>query len=147
MEFECFVFDEVLISDKEKKIIDDLIQEIFESQTFLKILKNKKIKNISFSLILIDNDEAKKLNKDFRNKDKIPDVLSFPFNEKESNTTILGDIFITPKELKKKYTLRDGYLKLLIHGLLHLLGYDHIQDKDFAKMEKLETIIAKELNN
>lgn len=147
MEFECFVFDEVLISDKEKKIIDDLVQEIFESQTFLKILKDKKIKNISFSLILIDNDEAKKLNKDFRNKDKIPDVLSFPFNEKESNTTILGDIFITPKELKKKYTLRDGYLKLLIHGLLHLLGYDHIQDKDFAKMEKLETIIAKELNN
>lgn len=147
MEFECFVFDEVLISDKEKKIIDDLIQEIFESRTFLKILKDKKIKNISFSLILIDNDEAKKLNKDFRNKDKIPDVLSFPFNEKESNTTILGDIFITPKELKKKYTLRDGYLKLLIHGLLHLLGYDHIQDKDFAKMEKLETIIAKELNN
>ncbi|MDD3156110.1 MAG: rRNA maturation RNase YbeY [Candidatus Pacebacteria bacterium] len=147
MEFECFVFDEVLISDKEKKIIDDLVQEIFESQTFLKILKDKKIKNISFSLILIDNDEAKKLNKDFRNKDKIPDVLSFPFNEKEGNTTILGDIFITPKELKKKYTLRDGYLKLLIHGLLHLLGYDHIQDKDFAKMEKLETIIAKELNN
>jgi probable rRNA maturation factor len=147
MEFECFVFDEVLISDKEKKIIDDLIQDIFKSITFLKILKEKKITNISFSLILIDNDEAKKLNKDFRNKDKIPDVLSFPFNEKDNNATILGDIFITPKELKKKYITRDGYLKLLIHGLLHLLGYDHMQDKDFAKMDKIETMIAKELNN
>lgn len=147
MEFECFVFDEVLVTSREKKIIDELVNSIFKSSTFLKLIKRKKISNISFSLILISNDEAKKLNKKFRNKDKIPDILSFPFNEKDNDVTVLGDIFITPEELKKKYTIKNGYAKLLIHGLLHLLGYDHIENEDFVEMDRLEIMIAKDLNN
>ncbi len=147
MEFECFVFDEVLVTSREKKIIDELVNSIFKSSTFLKLIKRKKISNISFSLILISNDEAKKLNKKFRNKDKIPDILSFPFNEKDNDVTVLGDIFITPEELKKKYTIKNGYEKLLIHGLLHLLGYDHIENEDFVEMDRLEIMIAKDLNN
>lgn len=147
MDFECFVFDEVLITSREKKIIDKLVQDIFKSSTFLKIVKRKKISNISFSLILVSNDKAKKLNKKFRNKDKIPDILSFPFNEKDNNVTILGDIFITPEELKKKYTIKNGYSKLLVHGLLHLLGYDHIRNEDFIEMNELEIMISKDLNN
>jgi len=113
-----------------------------------KELKNQNILEVSFSLILLENVEAKKINFYFRNKNKIPDILSFPFGEKEGKKSILGDIIITPKMLKRNYkAIEEGYQKLLIHGLLHLLGFDHIQDRDFKKMNNLENLILQELNN
>lgn len=148
MKFECFVFDEVEISKEERKVINKVVQEIFESKWLKKELKNQNILEVSFSLILLENVEAKKINFYFRNKNKIPDILSFPFGEKEGKKSILGDIIITPKMLKRNYkAIEEGYQKLLIHGLLHLLGFDHIQDRDFKKMNNLENLILQELNN
>jgi probable rRNA maturation factor len=132
MNFECFVFDEFGISDQQRKSLDIVVKQICETQTIKHILKSKKIKDISFSLILIDNQQAKRLNHQFRNKNTIPDILSFPFNEKEKNKMILGDIVITPSLVKKNYKdSNEGYQKLVIHGLLHLLGFDHIKNSDF----------------
>lgn len=148
MDFECFVFEEILVSKNHRKIIHDLINRIFRSKTFVRIIKNQKIQEVSFSLVLVGNSDGKKLNYYHRNKNTIPDILSFPFWEREGNKTILGDIIITPKMLEKNYkAIKEGYQKLLIHGLLHLLGFDHIKDKDFKEMNKLENMIAGELTN
>lgn len=68
--------------------------------------------------------------------------------ETEGKKTILGDIMITPKKLEKDYSdIKLGYQKLLVHGLLHLLGFDHIKDSDFKKMNLAESNILQELNN
>jgi probable rRNA maturation factor len=148
MKFECFVFDEVLILKEEKKIIDNVVQEIFKSKKLIKVMKDSGMKELSFSLILLENLEAKKLNSHFRNKNKIPDILSFPFGEKDGKKNILGDIVVTPKMLKKNYkAIKEGYQKLLVHGLLHLLGFDHVRDSDFKKMNEIEFAIFQELNN
>jgi probable rRNA maturation factor len=142
------VFDEFGIDGGQRKIIDNVVQEIFKAQTFNRLLKSEKIKNVEFSLVLVENQKAKILNNNFRNKNKIPDILSFPFNEQDKNKTILGDIIITPSEIKKNYkNIQSGYQKLLIHGLLHLLGFDHVKNADFKKMNSLETNIFQELNN
>jgi ssRNA-specific RNase YbeY (16S rRNA maturation enzyme) len=79
MDFECFVFEEILVSKDHRKIIEYLVKMIFKSQTFMRIVKNQKIKEVSFSLILLGNNDAKKLNYYHRNKNIIPDILSFPF--------------------------------------------------------------------
>lgn len=142
------MFDEFGISDQQRKSLDIVVKQICETQTIKRILKSKKIKDISFSLILIDNQQAKRLNHQFRNKNTIPDILSFPFNEKEKNKMILGDIVITPSLVKKNYKdSNEGYQKLVIHGLLHLLGFDHINNSDFKKMNSWENIIFQELKN
>lgn len=142
------MFDEFGISDQQRKSLDIVVKQICETQTIKHILKSKKIKDISFSLILIDNQQAKRLNHQFRNKNTIPDILSFPFNEKEKNKMILGDIVITPSLVKKNYKdSNEGYQKLVIHGLLHLLGFDHIKNSDFKKMNSWENIIFQELKN
>ncbi|MFA5091182.1 MAG: rRNA maturation RNase YbeY [Candidatus Paceibacterota bacterium] len=108
---------------------------MFKTDSFCQILKSKKIKNVEFSLVLLEDKPAKKINNNFRHKNKIPDILSFPFKEKESDKTILGDIIITPHQLGKNYKdAIEGYQKLLIHGLLHLLDFDHIKNSDFKKM-------------
>jgi probable rRNA maturation factor len=68
--------------------------------------------------------------------------------ESEGSKTILGDLMITPKKLEKDYAnIKSGYQKLIIHGLLHLLGFDHINDSDFKKMNLAESNILQELNN
>jgi len=145
MKFEYFIFDDYL---NHKKIINNVVKNIFKSNTLLKIIKSKKIFSVSFSIVLVDNLKGKKLNKYFRQKNTIPDILSFPFDEREKNKYILGDIVITPKMLEKNYpTIKEGYLKLLIHGLLHLLGFDHIKDNDFKIMSRFENMIYQELNN
>ena len=148
MKFECFVFDEYMIILKDRRLLNNIIHNIFKSKTLIKIFKSKKISSISFSIVLVENLQGKKLNKYFRQKNTIPDILSFPFNEKDKNKYILGDMVITPKKLKQNYvTVKEGYQKLLVHGLLHLLGFDHIREKDFQRMNSFENIIYQELNN
>ena len=116
-------------------------------------LKDKTFvtKNIFFTLLLSGNKEIKFLNKKFRKKNKVTDVLSFPFQtklnlqkklKKEKEKEIyLGDIIINLSKIKNKKQLK--YFKieldrLWIHGLVHLLGYDHEKDKDFLKMSQIE---------
>ena len=107
-------------------------------------------KSVSFSVLLSNNKNIKKLNKIFRKKNKPTDVLAFPFNEKSKIThqTYLGDIIISynfinkPKKQKFKY-FKEKLIKTFIHGFLHLLKFDHIKDKDFMRMTKEEERIFK----
>ena len=105
-------------------------------------------KKVSFTLLLSNNKCIKKLNKNFRNKDKPTDILSFPFSKKLkiSSETYLGDIiisynFIDKPKHQKLNLFKEKLAKIFIHGFLHLLSYDHIKNKDYKKMLKEEKLI------
>ena len=107
-------------------------------------------KKISFSLLLSNNRSIKKLNKEFRNKNKSTDILSFPINKKIkiSKQTYIGDIiisydFIDKPKSQKIEKFKEKVIKTFIHGFLHLLDYDHIKDKDYRKMLSEEEKIYK----
>lgn len=105
-------------------------------------------KNVSFTLLLSNNKNIKKLNKKFRNKNKSTDILSFPLSHKTSikKDTYLGDIIISFNYMnkdKEKKLFKTVVIKTFIHGFLHLLGFDHIKDKDYKKMIKEENKIYK----
>ena len=112
-----------------------------------KIVKFFKNKNITFTILLTNSLNMKKLNKKFRNCNKPTDVLSFPFfssNELKSikqKKFYIGDI-ATSYEIINYRSKKDNFLlnfdKAWIHGLLHLVGYDHIRNQDYYKMNKIE---------
>jgi len=105
-------------------------------------------KKVSLTLLLSNNKNIKKLNKDFRNKDIPTDILSFPFSKKVkiSKKTYIGDIIISynfinkPKSQKLTF-FKEKLIKTFIHGFLHLLGFNHIKIKDYKKMLKEEELI------
>lgn len=119
---------------------------------FLEILNHLK-KNIKISgdisLVLVGEREIHELNKNYRHKDKVTDVLSFPTfeGEKVPGGVLgeLGDIFICPAVIKKNFGREYGkrLRHLFLHGTLHLLGYDHQNDREAEKMEKLEQKVLK----
>ena len=125
-------------------------REISVMKKYLKkCLKEENVKNAVFNVILTNNDSIHEINKKYRNIDRETDVISFALeDEKEenfnSNKRVLGDIYISvdkAKEQAKEYnhSLERELSFLGVHGLLHLLGYDHMEKKDekvmFAKQE------------
>jgi len=117
---------------------------------FNKILKSfpKKYqfnrKKVILTVLLSNNKKIKQLNKKFRKKDKPTDILSFPFGKKISKSVFyLGDIIISYDFINKPKSLnifqfKDKLAKIFIHGFLHLVGFDHIKDSEFKKMNKEE---------
>ena len=114
-------------------------------------------KRISLTLMLSNNIKIKKLNKYFRNKNKPTDILSFPLSEKSkiSKKTYIGDIIISYNYLDKPRSqssklFKKKLIKIFIHGFLHLLGFDHIKNKDYKKMlqeeEKIYQSVISKLN-
>ena len=111
-------------------------------------------KKISFSLLLSNNKKIKKLNKFFRKKNKSTDILSFPIDKKIniSNNTYLGDIIISYDYLDKPKSqdtklFKEKVIKIFIHGLLHLLDFNHKKNKDYFKMLKEENFIFKHVKS
>ena len=111
-------------------------------------------KKVSLSLLLSNNKNIKRLNKNFRNKNKSTDILSFPFNKKIkiSKNTYLGDIIISYNYLDKPksqdlWSFKQKTIKIFIHGFLHLLGFDHIKNKDYFKMLREENFIYKHVKS
>ena len=105
-------------------------------------------KKISISLLLSNNKNIKKLNRNFRNKNKSTDILSFPFNNKLkiSKETYLGDIiisynFIDQPKSQNNESFKKKLIKTFIHGFLHLLSFNHVRDSDYKKMLKEEKFI------
>jgi probable rRNA maturation factor len=102
-------------------------------------------KKIGLTILLSNNKNIKKINKKFRNKNKATDILSFP-NEKKFNkdkSNYLGDMVISydyinrPKSISS-LDFKQKLTKIFIHGFLHLLGFDHVKNKDYIKMLKVE---------
>jgi len=142
-----------------------------EEKAWSKRLKNKEIffkkickafpkkykflnKKVTFTLLLSNNKNIKKLNKAFRKKNKSTDILSFPLDKKIkiSKNAYLGDIIISYNYLDKPRSqdlksFKEKVAKILIHGFLHLLGFDHKDNKDYSKMLKEENILFKSVQS
>ena len=142
-----------------------------EEKAWSKRLKNKHIffkkickafpkkykfskKNVSFTLLLSNNKNIKKLNKIFRKKNKSTDILSFPLDKKIKikKNIYLGDIIISYNYLDKPKSqdlksFKEKVAKILIHGFLHLLGFDHKKNKDYSKMLKEENLLFKSVQS
>ena len=142
-----------------------------EEKAWSKRLKNKNIffkkickafpkkykflnKKVTFTLLLSNNKNIKKLNKVFRKKNKSTDILSFPLDKKIKikKNTYLGDIIISYNYLDKPKSqdlksFKEKVAKILIHGFLHLLGFDHKKNKDYSKMLKEENILFKSVQS
>tara|TARA_B000000609_G_C24034223_1_gene272329 strand:+ start:41 stop:502 length:462 start_codon:yes stop_codon:yes gene_type:complete len=109
-------------------------------------------KKVYLTLLLSNNKNIKILNKKFRKKNKHTDILSFPSGQKTKNLKkiYLGDIIISynymnkPKDLTN-FEFKKKTIKIFIHGYLHLLGYDHINLKDYQIMYREEKKIFKSI--
>jgi probable rRNA maturation factor len=126
----------------------------FENQTDLEINLEEieKIANFitdkDFELIVVDNKAIQKINNEYRNIDKPTDVLSFPLDVACEHMPI-GSIIISADKVKQKadelgHSKEDEFKLLLIHGLLHLTGYDH--ETDNGEMREKEEEIIKNFN-
>ncbi|MDK4528559.1 rRNA maturation RNase YbeY [Kingella kingae] len=107
------------------------------------------------SLVLLDEEAARQYNRDYRQKDYATNVLSFAHNEGEfsfveQDNILRGDLIICPQVVAKEAaeqgkSLHDHFAHLVIHGTLHLIGFDHIQDDEAEQMEQLETELLAQL--
>lgn len=112
-------------------------------------LEYKKLNNVIFNIIFVSNEEIKKINKEYRNIDKETDVISFALEDTkdiELDFRILGDIYISVNQMKKQaqeygHSEQREMAFLAIHGLLHLLGYDHMNKQEEKIMFKEQELI------
>ena len=120
-----------------------------------KIVKYFKKKNITFTILLTNSMNMKKLNKKFRNQNKSTDVLSFPFwssNDLKLNKKFffyIGDVAISYEIINSRSKKNNFFIEFnkdWVHGLLHLIGYNHIKNKDYFKMIKIEKKILNSIN-
>lgn len=126
---------------KNYKILDKVLK---------RTLKLEKVHNALFTVILVDENKIQKLNRDYRKIDKVTDVISFAFEDNDkkeyNNMRILGEIYICiPRMKQQAIDYGHGETRELaflgVHGLLHLLGYDHMTKEDeevmFGKQEMI----------
>ena len=109
-------------------------------------LKKLKKRNAAVELYLVSDKEIKTLNRTYRGKNKATNVLSFEalasFPHPDIKQKPLGEIYLAPDYIAKKNE-DIGYMAL--HGLLHLLGYDHLTKRDRIRMEKAEKALCRAL--
>ncbi len=118
-----------------------------------KTLKHEKVKNAFFSIIFVSEEEIQRINKEYRNIDKITDVISFAFEDNEdlvyNKIRVLGDIYICiPRMLEQAksygHSVKRELSFLTVHGLLHLLGYDHMKKEEEEVMFALQELVLNE---
>jgi len=114
------------------------VDEKFLKKVAQKVLASEKKNKTELSIALVGPKRIKELNKKYRKKDKVTDVLSFTYNKNS------GEIVICPQEVKKNTkrfnsSFKKELARVLIHGVLHLFGYDHEgSEKEAEKMRKKE---------
>ena len=140
----------VITSQKESLIEEDL--KIKFNDAFLLICNEEQIKQCSINVRIMDDKEMQELNKKFRGKDASTNVLSFT-NEDISKpiTGNLGDIAISYEFVKNEseeldVDFDDHMIHMLIHGVYHILGFNHDNDKRACVMEKKEIKLLNKLN-
>ena len=115
--------------------------------------KHLNIENPLLNIVIVDNKKIQEINRDYRGKDAVTDVISFAFEEVNDvdydNIRFLGEIYICYERCKEQassfgHSIRREFSYLAVHGLLHLLGYDHMTEKDKKVMRSLEEEILNE---
>lgn len=130
--------------DKDYSYLDDLIK---------RTMKHEKVKNANFSIVFVTEEKIQFLNKNYRNIDRVTDVISFAFEDNlkvvYNKCRFLGEIFICIPRMKEQ-AISYGHSEerelafLTVHGLLHLLGYDHMTKEDEEVMMSLQEVILNE---
>lgn len=138
-------YDIINLSDKK---IDEIkkIKEVIDH-----LLQKENVKNAIFNIAIVNNKEIRKINRKYRNIDKYTDVISFALEDHKDNIKsdlrVLGDIYISiDKAIEQKEAYEHSLLRelsfLSVHGLLHLLGYDHQTEiEENIMKEKTEVIL------
>ena len=139
------------VYEYEKNLCDESFEEQFVKiiETALEYLKIDD--DIEMSCVLVDDEEIHRINKDYRNIDRATDVISFALEDNdqfyvEGMPRSLGDIFISVDHAKAQaqeygHSLYREMCFLFTHGLLHLLGYDHMNEDDEKEMFALQKAI------
>ncbi|MDA7742220.1 rRNA maturation RNase YbeY [Francisellaceae bacterium] len=121
------------------------------------VLNHLDIDRANISCYICDSEEIQSINQEYRQQDKPTNILSFPFEvppglpaEAEENY-FLGDLIICPEvieaeAIEQKKERLNHWAHITIHGILHLLGYDHIKDSEAEEMEALEIQLLEKLN-
>lgn len=115
-------------------------------------LQSDDLIDAEVSVYIVDEQESQSLNLQYRGKDKPTNVLSFPADiPEEVGVPLLGDVVIcapvVAREAQEQGKSLDAHwAHMLIHGTLHLLGYDHIEDDEAEAMETLETHLITKMN-
>ena len=115
------------------------------------LLNRTEYEEPELTIRIVDEEESQQLNHEYRGKDKPTNVLSFPF-EAPAHVPIplLGDLIVCKQVVEREAieqgkTLTSHWAHMIIHGCLHLLGYDHIEDQEAEEMEGIERVVMAEL--
>ena len=133
-------------------------KEINELDTVLKVLdsalKKENLDNVSFNLIIVDNEYIHELNRTYRNIDRETDVITFALEDEDSivlpsDERVLGDIYISIDKAESQaeeygHSLLRELSFLAVHGFYHLLGYDHMTEEDEKVMFKKQEEVLEE---
>ena len=138
----------------EEKLIKEVVSRVLEEE--------KVLPEVDVYITLTNNEEIHKINKEYRDVDRPTDVLSFPMYERDEiaglkNDTddeiekILGDIIVSIEKVREQaeeygHSFERELAYLVTHGMLHLLGYDHMIEEEKAVMRKREEEILETLN-
>ena len=137
------------------EIINEVNTEIKEIEDIEKVINKaleiEKTGTVYFNIIIVDNNYIHKLNKEYRGIDRPTDVISFALEDKEDikyeDFRLLGDIYISLDKAKEQaieygHSFKREICFLAVHGLLHLLGYDHmIKEEEKIMFSKQELIL------
>lgn len=129
-----------LLTEEQLEMVESLLQHAAEAE--------RVAQDAELSVTFVDNEKIKEINRDYRSKDQVTDVISFAMEEQGEGEVsivgvdmppVLGDIIISvpraseqAEEYGHSFTRELGFLA--VHGLLHLLGYDHMTEEDEKKM-------------
>lgn len=117
-------------------------------------LLHEKAEDAIFSIIFVDAEEIQKINSEYRNKDQVTDVISFAFEDNgnvlPNGVRVLGDIYICIPRMQEQaknyhHSEKRELSFLVVHGLLHLLGYDHMTKEEETVMFGLQSEILDKL--
>ncbi|OCG24233.1 rRNA maturation RNase YbeY [Gilliamella sp. wkB108] len=118
---------------------------------WLEVILPQFMDNAEITIRIVDEQESQQLNNTYRHKNKPTNVLSFPFESPiEIEVPLLGDLIICKQVVEaeakeQNKSLTSHWAHMIVHGCLHLLGYDHILDEEAEEMENIEIDIMKQL--
>lgn len=116
------------------------------------VLKNQGLDAQELTIRVVDEEESRELNHQYRDKDKSTNVLSFPFEAPPGiEMNLLGDLVVCAQVVEKEAKeqnkpLAHHWAHMIVHGTLHLLGFDHIEDAQAEEMESLEIALLAKLD-
>ena len=140
----------------ELEIFNQAEEEIKELETVRKVLEyacsKEKLGKVCFNVIIVDNDYIHELNKNYRNIDRVTDVITFALEDEKdivepNGVRMLGDIYISIDKAKSQaeeygHSLLRELSFLAVHGFYHLLGYDHMnKEEEVIMFQKQEEVL------